>query len=195
MIHIDQAIIVEGKYDKIKLSSVTDAVIIVTNGFGLFKDKEKQALIRFYAAKTGIVILTDSDTAGFRIRSLVKNIAAGGKIINVYVPEIFGKEKRKARPSREGKLGVEGIDPQVIKAAFEKAGISSCEREIKEPVTMLDLYEDGLSGGPFSAALRQQLLEQLELPHLLTSKAMLEAINAMMSREEYMQLVSRLIKD
>ena len=106
---IPYAIVVEGKYDKIKLSSIVDAVIIVTNGFGIYKNKETAELVRYYAEKTGIVILTDSDTAGFRIRGHIKSIVPKGKIINLYSPEIFGKEKRKTEPSKEGKLGVEGI--------------------------------------------------------------------------------------
>lgn len=185
MIHLKQAVIVEGKYDKIKLSSITDAVIIATNGFNLFKNKEKQELIRFYAEKTGIIILTDSDTAGFKIRHMIKNIAKDGEIINVYVPEIFGKEKRKTSPSKEGKLGVEGIDREIIISALEKAGIFSCEAQKREKITSLDLYEDGLSGKADSGKLRNALLKSLDLPELLSSKAMLEILNTMMTKEEY----------
>lgn len=192
MIHIEQAIVVEGKYDKIKLASVIDGVIIPTNGFGLYKDKEKQALIRFYAEKTGIIILTDSDTAGFRIRSFVKNIASGGKITNVYIPEISGKEKRKSKPSKEGKIGVEGVSPEIILKAFDKAGILSREEEKKDPITETDLYEDGLSGGKNSREMRTRLLEKLELPKLLSSKAMLEVLNAMMTRTEYKEYIKEI---
>lgn len=182
----------EGKYDKIKLSSIVDSVVIVTNGFGLYKDKEKQALIRFYAEKTGIIILTDSDTAGFRIRSLIKNIAREGKITNVYVPEIFGKEKRKDKPSKEGKLGVEGIDDDIIVSAFEKAGIFSKPSENREKITNLDLYEDGLSGGEGSSIKRIKLLESLGLPKLLSTKALIEVLNAMMPKDEYKKLVEQI---
>lgn len=192
MIHLEQAIVVEGKYDKIKLSSIVDSVVIVTNGFGLYKDKEKQALIRFYAEKTGIIILTDSDTAGFRIRSLIKNIAREGKITNVYVPEIFGKEKRKDKPSKEGKLGVEGIDDDIIVSAFEKAGIFSKRSENREKITNLDLYEDGLSGGEGSSIKRIKLLESLGLPKLLSTKALIEVLNAMMPKDEYKKLVEQI---
>ena len=121
MIKINEAIIVEGKYDKIKLCSVVDAVIIVTDGFGIFKDAEKLALIRYYAEKTGIVILTDSDSAGRKIRGYIKGAVKNGVVKNVYTPDIFGKEKRKTKPSAEGKLGVEGIDCDILLAAFKKA--------------------------------------------------------------------------
>ncbi|MBQ8883622.1 MAG: DUF4093 domain-containing protein [Oscillospiraceae bacterium] len=192
MLHIKQAIVVEGKYDKIKLSSITDAVIIVTNGFSLFKDKEKQALIRFYAEKTGIIILTDSDSAGFKIRNLIKNIAKDGNIINVYVPEIFGKEKRKADFSKEGKLGVEGIDKEIIINALEKAGVF-CENTVtREKITNLDFYEDGLSGGPDSSNLRKKLLKYMDLPQLLSSKALLEIVNTMYSKDEYKEIITKI---
>jgi len=192
LLHIKQAIVVEGKYDKIKLSSITDAVIIVTNGFSLFKDKEKQALIRFYAEKTGIIILTDSDSAGFKIRNLIKNIAKDGNIINVYVPEIFGKEKRKADFSKEGKLGVEGIDKEIIINALEKAGVF-CENAVtREKITNLDFYEDGLSGGPDSSNLRKKLLKYMDLPQLLSSKALLEIVNTMYSKDEYKEIIAKI---
>ena len=192
MLHIKQAIVVEGKYEKIKLSSITDAVIIVTNGFSLFKDKEKQALIRFYAEKTGIIILTDSDSAGFKIRNLIKNIAKDGNIINVYVPEIFGKEKRKADFSKEGKLGVEGIDKEIIINALEKAGVF-CENSVtREKITNLDFYEDGLSGGPDSSNLRKKLLKYMDLPQLLSSKALLEIVNTMYSKDEYKEIITKI---
>ena len=125
MLKIKQAVVVEGKYDKIKLSSIIDGVIIVTNGYGIFKDKETLELIRYYARKTGIIILTDSDSAGFRIRGYLKGAVSSGKITNVYIPDIFGKEKRKSAPGKEGKLGVEGIKKQLIIEAFEKAGINA----------------------------------------------------------------------
>ena len=139
MIKIDQAIIVEGKYDKIKLASIVDAVIIVTNGFGIFKDTEKLALIRYYAEKTGIIILTDSDSAGRKIRGYIKGAVSNGKITNVYIPDIFGKEKRKEKPSAEGKLGVEGIKPEILLAAFEKSGITPSENISSGGITKLTL--------------------------------------------------------
>lgn len=196
MIHLEQAVIVEGKYDKIKLSSIIDAVIITTNGFSVIKNKEKLEIIRFYAANKGIIILTDSDRAGFKIRNFIKGAVKNGKITNVYIPDIFGKEKRKAAPSKEGKLGVEGIDKDIIIKAFEKAGISSSETvERGDPVTNIDLYEAGLSGGENSSEKRSILLKELGMPQLLTTGGMLDIINSMMSRDEFLALCERLYSE
>lgn len=195
MIHLEQAIIVEGKYDKIKLSAITDAFIIVTNGFAIFKDKEKQQLIRFYAERKGIIILTDSDTAGFKIRNLIKSIAKDGKITNVYVPDIFGKEKRKDKPSKEGKIGVEGMNTKIIINALEQAGIFGTQKVSRDIVTNLDFFEDGLNGKPYSSVLRAKVIDRLGLPKLLTSKALLEVINAMMSKEEYKKLIASISQE
>ncbi|MGN0587225.1 MAG: toprim domain-containing protein [Oscillospiraceae bacterium] len=193
MIHLEQAVIVEGKYDKIKLSSIIDAVIITTNGFSVIKNKEKLDIIRFYAANKGIIILTDSDRAGFKIRNFIKGAVKNGKITNVYIPDIFGKEKRKAAPSKEGKLGVEGIDKDILIQAFEKAGIVSSEAvERGKPITKLDLYEAGLSGGENSSEKRSILLKELGMPQLLTTGGMLEIINSMMSRDEFLSLCERI---
>lgn len=147
MIKINQAVIVEGKYDKIKLSSIIDGIIIVTNGFGIFKDKEKLELIRYYARTTGIIILTDSDSAGRKIRGYIKGAVNGGSIINVFIPDIFGKEKRKEKPSAEGKLGVEGVDAGILLEAFNKAGITASEIQRTGDITNQTLFELGLSGG------------------------------------------------
>ncbi len=193
MLHLEQAVIVEGKYDKIKLSSVVDAVIITTNGFSVIKDKEKLEIIRFFAKNKGIIILTDSDSAGFKIRNFLKGAISDGKITNVYIPDIFGKEKRKAVPSKEGKIGVEGIDTQILLEAFRKAGVISTEADSRrESVTKLDLFEVGLSGGNNSAEKRSELLKYLEMPELMTTNAMLEIINTMMSRDEFMKITANL---
>lgn len=192
MLHIEQAIIVEGKYDKIKLSSIIDAVILVTDGFRIFKDEEKMSIIRYYAATTGVLILTDSDSAGFKIRNYLKG-SVGGNVTNVYIPDVFGKERRKVHPSKEGKLGVEGIDPDMIIDAFRKAGVLFSERdETRERITRLDLYNDGLSGRENSSLKRKILLKELGLPELLTTTGMLEILNTMMSVEEYHQLMARI---
>jgi len=166
MIKLNQAVIVEGKYDKITLSSIIDAVIIVTNGFGIFKDKEKLELIKFYARTTGIIIMTDSDRAGFIIRNHIKGAVKNGKIKNVYIPDIFGKEKRKEKPSAEGKLGVEGMNKEIILRALEKAGITADEtqRDTDNLITKTDLFELGLSGGKDSSSRRRELLSYLKLP-------------------------------
>lgn len=184
MIKISEAIIVEGKYDKIKLSSIVDAVIIITNGFGIFHDEEKMELIRYYARKTGIIILTDSDSAGRKIRGFIKGAVPDGRILNVYIPDVFGKEKRKVKPSAEGKLGVEGIDVRTLLAAFEKAGVTASERTTEPDITKLTLFELGLSGGPDSSARRKRLQKKLGLPSLLSAGALVEVLNTMMTAEE-----------
>lgn len=184
MIKISQAIIVEGKYDKIKLASIMDAVIITTNGYGIFKDSEKLALIRYYAQKTGIIILTDSDSAGRKIRGFIKGAVKGGTVINVHIPDIFGKEKRKEKPSAEGKLGVEGISPEVILEAFHKAGITADNTPRERDITNLTLYELGLSGGQSSRELRIRLQKSLGLPELMSASALIEVLNTMMNAKE-----------
>lgn len=192
-INIKQAIVVEGKYDKIKLSSIFNAVIIVLNGFGIYRDKEKLELLRYYAANTGIIILTDSDSAGFRIRNYLKG-AIKGNIKNVYVPDVFGKEKRKAVPSAEGKLGVEGIDKSLIIDSFKKANVIFESDANSSNITKTDLFELGLSGSPNSSQLRSSLLKYLDLPQLLTTNSMLEVLNTMMSAQELARTV-RIIKE
>ena len=190
-IKIDQAVIVEGKYDKIKLSALIDAVIITTDGFRIFKDEEISDLIRRYAETTGIVILTDSDAAGFRIRGHIKSICPEGKITNLYIPDIFGKEKRKAEPSKEGKLGVEGIDIGVLAKLFERAGITSDKKRTEEPITAQDLYELGLSGGADSSRLRRRIAAELALPERITAKGLLDAANTLYTRKEFFDTVTK----
>lgn len=192
MIKVDQIVIVEGKYDKIKLSSIIDGIIIETEGFGIFKDKEKQKLIRKLAEKKGIVILTDSDSAGFVIRNFITSIVPNEFITNVYIPDIFGKEKRKESYSKEGKLGVEGVPAQIIAEAFAKAGIgvaASEEKNIKE-ITLNDFYDDKLTGAPDSKERRKKLLRQLDLPERMSTKAMLEMFNLFLTYDEYKKLVT-----
>lgn len=192
MIKINEAIIVEGKYDKIKLSSIVDAVIIITNGFGIFKDEEKLGLIRYYAQKTGIIILTDSDSAGRKIRGYIKGAVNGGKITNVYIPDIFGKEKRKTKPSAEGKLGVEGIDVDILLEAFRKAGITASENNSRSDITKLTLYELGLSGGANSSTLREKLQISLGLPRQLSAGALVEVLCTMMDSNELAELTEKI---
>lgn len=191
MIHIAQAIVVEGKYDKIKLSSILDAVILVTNGFRIFRDPEKMALIQYYARTTGIIVLTDSDRAGFQIRNYLKGAVRDGKLYHVYIPDIYGKEHRKEKPSAEGKLGVEGIRKDVLLEAFAKAGVLIDEvPEKADPITRYDLYELGLSGGADSKARRKALQKRLGLPDLLSAASLLEVLNTMMTRQELQQLLA-----
>lgn len=196
MITLQQAVIVEGKYDKIKLESILDAVILTTDGFGIFKDREKQRLIRRLARERGIVILTDSDSAGFVIRSFLSGIVPPTQITNVYIPDVFGKEKRKTAPSKEGKLGVEGIDTARILEAFAKAGILCSETNAPPPVhrqvTKTDLFEDGLSGTADSAAHRKALLKELDLPERLSANAMVKIINSYLGYDDYKAAVKKL---
>ena len=192
MIHLRQAIVVEGKYDKIRLAPLVDAPILVTGGFRIFKDREQLALLRRLARQDGLLILTDSDTAGFRIRNYIKSAVPEGKIFHAYIPEILGKEPRKDRPSKEGTLGVEGVSLQVLAAALEKSGVLFAEGPKKDPVTRMDLYEAGLSGGPDSRKKRLDLLRELKLPRYLSTAALLEALNALMDREGFFELLKRL---
>lgn len=186
MIKIKQAVIVEGKYDKIKLSGIIDAPIIQTDGFGIFKDKELQRLIRTLAERQGIVVLTDSDSAGFKIRSFIGSTADKSKIINAYIPDIFGKERRKTEPSKEGKLGVEGVSEQIIMQALANAGVL-CEHseEPERPITKLDLYELGFTGGENSAQKRAALLKYYNLPSRLTTNSLVKVLNCITSYEAF----------
>lgn len=196
MIKINEAVIVEGKYDKIKLSGILDTVIIETDGFVIFKDKEKQRLIRFLAEKRGIIILTDSDSAGFKIRSFIKNITKSENVKNVYIPDIYGKEKRKTEPSKEGKLGVEGVDNEIILSSLRKAGILCSESSKKEgrEITHTDFFEDGISGGQNSSEIRRSLAKELGLPEKISSSALLKIINSYMTYEEYKKVVDSVNK-
>lgn len=193
MLKIKQAVIVEGKYDKIRLSNLVDAVIIPTNGFELYKNKETAELIKMLSKKTGIIILTDSDSAGFQIRSRLRNITRGGEVINVYIPDIMGKERRKRAPSAEGKLGVEGVDDEILLEAFRKAGVFAEERTVsKDPITKSDLMERGLVGGENSADKRAKLQRSLGLPVRLSANMLLEILNVMYSREEFFAELEKL---
>lgn len=191
MIKVNKIIVVEGKYDKIKLSSIVDGVVIETSGFGIFKDKEKQKLIRRLAAEKGLLILTDSDSAGFMIRSFLSSIVPNEYITNAYIPDVFGKEKRKDTQSKEGKLGVEGVSTEILIQALQRAGVccSVTETSSQRMVTNVDLFEDGLSGGSDSKVKRLKLLRYLDLPERMTTKALLQVINSIMTYDEYKKAV------
>ncbi len=191
MIKIKQAVIVEGRYDKIKLANLIDAPIIPVDGFSIYNDAEKAELIASLAKKTGIVILTDSDSAGFQIRSKIREIARGGEVVNVYVPDITGKEKRKRKPSKQGLLGVEGISDELILEAFKKAGVFAehTENSVKEPITKADLMEYGLVGMENSSERRKALQKALGLPERLSANMFLEVLNIMYTREEFLKCV------
>lgn len=191
MIKIDKVIIVEGRYDKIKLSSMIDGIIIETEGFGIFKDKDKQKLIRKLAETKGIAILTDSDSAGFVIRNFITSIVPKEYITNVYIPDIYGKEKRKDSPSKEGKLGVEGVSAEILKEAFKKAGIGVSQSETieRKKITLNDFFDDGLTGDTQSKRKRTDLLKKLDLPERMSTKAMLDILNTFITYDEYKKLV------
>lgn len=191
MIRIDKVIIVEGRYDKIKLSSMIDGIIIETEGFGIFKDKDKQKLIRKLTETKGIAILTDSDSAGFVIRNFITSIVPKEYITNVYIPDIYGKEKRKDSPSKEGKLGVEGVSAEILKEAFKKAGIGVSQSETNErkKITLNDFFDDGLTGDTQSKRKRTDLLKKLDLPERMSTKAMLDILNTFITYDEYKKLV------
>lgn len=196
MIKIKEAVIVEGKYDKIKLSAFIDGLIIETGGFQIFSDKEKMGLLRKLADTRGLLILTDSDSAGFLIRNHIQGCIPKEKIKHAYIPDLYGKEKRKLHPSKEGKLGVEGIDPKILLEAIRLAGASAEEEPDhsaeERKITKLDLYEDGFSGGVDSSKKRQFLLKELGLPEHLTAKALVPVLNSLMSFEEYQKAVEKI---
>lgn len=191
MLQIRQAIIVEGKYDKIKLASLVRAVIIQTNGFGIYKNQELLELIRYYARTTGIIILTDSDRAGFQIRNYLKGAVSEGEVKHIYIPDVLGKERRKVKFSAEGKLGVEGIEAEILREAFRKAGVLTEEKQITEPITKADLYLVGFSGKPNSAEKRREFQKEMHLPANLSASALLEVLNSMMTREEFLHQIDR----
>ena len=174
---IKQAIVVEGKYDKIRLSSAVDAVILVTGGFRIYHDSQQLALIRHYAKTTGVIILTDADAAGFQIRGYLRGAIAEGSVLHVYIPGIHGKERRKASPSAEGLLGVEGIDCETLLTAFERAGVFA-ENPPERPhdITPALLYEYGLFGTPDCTGRRRALLRELRLPERLSAKGLCEVL-------------------
>lgn len=185
MIKINEAVIVEGKYDKIKLSNIIDAFIVETDGFGIYKNKEKLDFIRRLALERGIILLTDSDHSGFQIRNYISGAVPKDRIKHLYIPEIFGKEKRKKEPSKEGKLGVEGISDEVLAELFNSLGVA-CKKVYKEdPITNYDLYSAGISGVPNAAEKRKKLLRSLDLPEFLSTHSLLSYLNSVMDKSEF----------
>lgn len=184
MIKLKQAVIVEGKYDKIKLSNFIDALIITTDGFCIFKDTEKRAMLRLLAKEFGLIIMTDSDNAGQIIRQHLKNIIKEGEIIQVYLPQIKGKEKRKDKKSAEGFLGVEGLSEECITKALLKSGIDTDTKEPYNLLTKADLFELGLSGRQNSSYFRKKVLCAMSLPDVLSTSSLLEYINRSQRIEE-----------
>ena len=186
MIRIKPAVIVEGKYDKIKLSSLLDTLIIETDGFSIFKDTEKQKLIHRLAQTRGILILTDSDSAGFKIRAFIGGGLPPEQVRHAYIPDVLGKEKRKASPSKEGKLGVEGMPGKVLLDALERAGVFCTDApQPQRRITHTDLYADGFSGTPGSRERLAALLRAFDLPERLNKNALLQVLNTFVSYDEY----------
>lgn len=193
MIKVKEAVIVEGKYDKIKLSSIIDGLIIETNGFQIFSDKKQMDLIRRLADARGILVLTDSDAAGFVIRNYLTGAISPDKIKHAYIPDILGKESRKEKPSKEGKLGVEGVPADVIINALKRAGVTCESGETGgRKITKTDLYFFGLSGGENSAEKRQVLLKELSLPVHLAANSLVGVLNSIMSYNEFSELVDKI---
>ena len=189
---IPYPIIVEGKYDRLRLLAVCDAHIITTDGFGIFKKNEKLALIRSLGARSPVIVLTDSDGAGKLIRSHLTSALPKDRLIQLYIPKIEGKEKRKSQPSAEGTLGVEGMENSLLYdllLPFENGEIT--ERLAENPLSKTDFYVDGLSGGADSSAKRDAIAEKLSLPSGMTANALLAAMKILLSYEEYLALVGR----
>lgn len=194
MIKIKEAIVVEGRYDKNTLSQIVDATIFETNGFGIFKDVQRMNLLRRVAEKHGLIVFTDSDGAGFVIRNRIKSCIPAQYLKHAYIPDIFGKERRKAAPGKEGKLGVEGMTKEVLLDALRRCG-ATAEGEsavTSERITKQDLMELGLSGGKDASAKRLALLKKLELPEHLSANAMLQALNMLYDLDELTQIVNNL---
>ena len=194
MVKIKEAIVVEGRYDKNTLSQIVDAPILETAGFGIFKDKQQMALLRRVAETRGLIVFTDSDGAGFVIRNHIKSAIPSRYLKHAYIPDIFGKERRKAAPGKEGKLGVEGMKPEVVIDALRRAG-ATLEGESAAPgkqITEQDLMELGLSGGADASAQRLALLKKLGFPEHMSANAMLQALNLLYSLDELNELVKEL---
>lgn len=194
MLHTDRLVIVEGKYDKIKLEQVLDALILPTDGFSIFKDKSKTDFIKKYARENGVLILTDSDAAGFKIRNHIASILPAETIINAYIPDIKGKEKRKSAYSAEGKLGVEGMEHAVLKEALKRAGID--EMKVAENHTKsYDLYRYGFLGSENSSVLRGKLIQALSLPERISTNNLLKYINRNFNKSEFETLAEKIVEE
>ena len=188
MIKLSQAIVVEGKYDKNALRQLVDAPVFETNGFGVMKNRELVELLRLTARRRGLIVLTDSDGAGFVIRNYLKRVLPKAGVLHAYVPDVYGKERRKAHAGKEGKLGVEGMPPEILLQALRNAGAEVSEGPAQRgaPIVKADLYAAGYSGRTDSAAPRAALLKELSLPEHMSSNALLDALNVLMTREEFL---------
>ena len=196
MIRVKEAIVVEGRYDKNTLAQVVDGVIVETSGFGVFKDREKLALLRQLAEKRGLIVLTDPDGAGFVIRNYLKGSIPADQVKHAYIPDLYGKERRKRAPGKEGKLGVEGMRRSVLEAALRRAGATILDDGAPDsrskPLTKADLFALGLSGGTDSAARRRALCRKLDLPERLSANALMEVLGALYTAEELSNIMTSL---
>lgn len=187
---VREVIVVEGRYDKNSLSQVVDAVIIETSGFGIFNNSQNQKLLRKMAESRGLIVLTDSDGAGFVIRNFIKSCVDPSLVKHAYIPDIYGKEKRKLSPSKEGKLGVEGMRPEILLEALRRAGatIDGEESKMRAKISKADMFAKGLSGRDGSKERRAALINRLDLPEHMTADALLDFLNATMTREEFLDI-------
>lgn len=195
MVKIRQAIVVEGRYDKNTLSQIVDAPILETSGFGIMNNREDLKLLRRVAQERGLIIFTDSDGAGFVIRNYLKSAIEPKYLLHAYIPDVYGKEKRKNAPGKEGKLGVEGMPPEVILDCLRRCGATFEDEKssvYKEQITKLDLFNMGLSGNPDSRAKRQKLLKMLDFPEHMSSNAMLQALNLLYTKDEFYRIADLL---
>ena len=191
MVKIKEAIVVEGRYDKNTLSQIVDATILETSGFGILKDKKQQTLLRRVAENRGLIVFTDSDGAGFVIRNRIKGMIPGKFLKHAYIPDVMGKERRKAAPGKEGKLGVEGMKPEIILEALRRCGatIEGEDAPSTQQITKQDLMALGLSGGADASARRLNLLKRLDFPEHMSANAMLQALNLLFSLEELTAII------
>lgn len=195
MVKIRQAIVVEGRYDKNTLSQIVDAPILETSGFGIMNNRENLKLLRRVAQERGLIVFTDSDGAGFMIRNYLKSAIEPKYLLHAYIPDVYGKEKRKNAPGKEGKLGVEGMTPEVILDCLRRCGATFEDEKssvYKEQITKLDLFNMGLSGNPDSRAKRQKLLKMLDFPEHMSSNAMLQALNLLYTKDEFYRIADLL---
>ena len=197
MVKIKEAILVEGRYDSNTLRQIVDAPVLETSGFGIFKDKKQMALLRRVAGQRGLIVFTDSDGAGFVIRNHIKGAIPAKYLKHAYIPDIPGKEKRKSAPGKEGKLGVEGMTPEVILSALRAAGatMDGAEAEAAAAITKQDFMELGLSGGTGARERRQALLKKLDLPEHMSSNALLQAVNLLYTKEALSSILEELQRE
>ena len=193
MLDVKQAIVVEGRYDAQKLRQIVNAPVFETSGFGVMNDKRLLSLLRRVAQKRGLIILTDPDGAGFVIRNYLRGALPPDRVLHAYVPDIYGKERRKLRPGKEGKLGVEGMDADTILRALQNAGVQASDSgKPREPITKYDLFACGLSGQGGSRAARRRLLQELDLPERMSANALLQALNVLFDRAEFLRKYSNI---